>query len=118
MLAKLDIEDIKSNDLKLNMCKLAPNVLIAISSQISKPNSPNFAWLAKKIEHKKKTSKLGGNTIVDDLIELLHNDSCWRYSVVGNWFKFVSNTIYNSDSIEFMKELRHTSIKINVGLFN
>ena len=120
ILTKLNPDDIKINDksieLKLNLSKLTPNFLMAVSSLISKPNSPHFTWSAKKIEHKKRTNKMGSSSTVDDLIELLHNDSNWRYSIIGNWFKFVANSFYGSDSVEFMKELYHTRAKINVSI--
>ena len=101
ILTKLNPEDIKINDksidLKLNLSKLTPNFLMAVSSLISKPNSPHFTWSAKKLEHKKRTNKMGASSTVDDLIELLHNDSNWRYSIIGNWFKFVSkNSLGNT----------------------
>lgn len=49
------------------------------------------------------------------LVKIVKRESCWRYSIVGRWFKFIIRTYYANDQIEFFKRIRNFSLNSDVS---
>ncbi len=70
---------------------------------ISRPNNPLFLQFLEKSVNAGKSA--GTKKEIIDLVCLVHNDSAWRYSIIGNWLKFMLN---GPDDIEYFKRLHLT----------
>lgn len=114
---KLSVLDLNTSSSEAGISKkffnqeLAAFMCLIKSINLSKPNS-----LLPHQEHI-HTSKLTSNQqITNDLLKLFHRDSCWRYSIIGNWLKFVLNKYFSNNQIEFLEQLKMFAQKTKVKL--
>ena len=56
-------------------------------------------------------------TLIHELIRLIQRNCFWKYSIVGNWCRFVINTFYSCDRIEFLKQIKHFCHNFDVWNF-
>ncbi|CAF0719668.1 unnamed protein product [Brachionus calyciflorus] len=49
------------------------------------------------------------NVLLNDYLKLLHRDSCWRYSVIGNWIKFTISKNFSNDFSQFFNSIKSFS---------
>jgi hypothetical protein len=49
-----------------------------------------------------------------DMVRLIQRDCCWRYSIVGNWLKFITGKYFANDQIEFLKQIKQFSLATDV----
>ena len=35
--------------------------------------------------------------VLNVYVKLIHKDSCWRYSAIGNWFKSITEKFFEND---------------------
>jgi hypothetical protein len=85
------------------------NVLMAKSALTSNP-STKHTFLNIEIS----TFELIDSKLSEELLKLIMRDLTWRYSVIGNWFKFTTSTYYDNDSIQFSIKLKNLSESLNV----
>jgi hypothetical protein len=95
-------------DSKLSNDKLAALFCLTKANVLSKPNN--------QLEHSAESSRSDDST-GQDLIRLIQRDCCWRYSIVGNWIRFVVKKHYANDQIEFLKHMDQFSTSTNVIYF-
>ena len=69
----------------------------------SKPNNSLFLQFLEKSVNANKSS--GTKKEIIDLVCVVHKDSAWRYSIIGNWLKFM---LHNIDDTEYFKRLHLT----------
>jgi len=85
------------------------NVLMAKSALISKPSSK-----CRSIMLNVSLFELGDLKLSNELLKLIMRDMTWRYSVIGNWFKYTTSKYYDHDSIHFLIKLKELSESLNV----
>lgn len=70
---------------------------------VSRPNNPFFLQYLEKSVNASKSQ--GTKKELIDLVCVVHNDSAWRYSTIGNWLKFMTNS---QDDTNYFKRLHLT----------
>lgn len=89
------------------------NVLMAKSALTSKPYS-KFTLLNLNVS----TLEVIDSKFSNELLKILMRDMTWRYSVIGNWFKYTANKYYDQDSIQFAIKLKELNENLNVFLLH
>jgi hypothetical protein len=106
---------ISSSSNSIENSKLSAEKLIALfcftkSNVLSKPNN--------NTDHSTDSSKHDPESPSHDLIRLIQRDCCWKYSIAGNWLKFVINKYFANDQIEFLKQIKQFSVNTNVKIIS
>ena len=106
-------DDIESYD-SLSSDMLA-TVCLANSSLLSKPN--NKELFAANIETLNALNKAGATrseltSTVLGLVKLVHRDSNWRFSIIGNWLKYQLDN--SEDEIKLLRQIKSFAKSSNV----
>jgi hypothetical protein len=86
---------------------------MAKSALTSKPYS-KFTLLNLNVS----TLEVIDSKFSNELLKILMRDMTWRYSVIGNWFKYTANKYYDQDSIQFAIKLKELNENLNVFLLH
>lgn len=86
------------------------NVLMAKSALTSKPSPKNSLNVS--------TLELIDSKLSNELLKLIMRDITWRYSVIGNWFKFTTSKNFDHDSIQFSIKLKELNESLDVFLWH
>jgi hypothetical protein len=85
-----------SNQTKFSNEKFIAFFCFSKSSQLSKPNSDSSTA--------KPTSDI--DLVNTDLSKLIQRNSCWKYSICGNWIRFIIQKSFSNQQQEFLKQVR------------
>lgn len=97
-------------------------------NEISSQNVTSFFCLTKSILLSKPNSsflaqdQIGSKhnpieqVLLNDFLKLLHRDSCWKYSIIGNWLRFVITKNYSNDASTLLVLIKNFQLKADVNL--
>lgn len=106
-----------SNDMMMTL------IFFIRSSLISKPTMfethspalPSSTSMSAKL--KQTQQKDADKQVEDDLLRFFHRESALRYSIVGNWLKFVARKHFDDDLIEMIERIKIFSSSQDVRFY-
>lgn len=96
-----------TNSFSSNLSSFACVVCFFKSSTISKPNEFNTV-------NNNQSSLNDQQKSINHMVKLAYRDSALRYSIIGNWFKFVSDRHYAADQFEFFEDIKKFTVNYKV----